>query len=157
MTNDVSVSRDVAAPPERVWSLVSDITRMGEWSPETTSCSWIGGATGAEVGARFRGKNRNGWRRWSTLCRVVEADPGRTFAFDVEAGPVKIARWSYRIAPTDTGCTLTETWTDQRAGWMKVPSRLISGVSDRAEHNRHSMTSTIDRLAGAAEAAEPAP
>jgi len=152
MTNDVSVSREVAAPADRVWALVSDITRMGQWSPETTSCTWIRGAAGPEVGARFRGKNRNGWRRWSTVCQVAEAEPGRTFAFDVEAGPIKVARWSYRIAPTGTGCTLTETWTDQRAGWMKVPSRLISGVSDRAEHNRRSMAATIERIAETAEA-----
>jgi uncharacterized protein YndB with AHSA1/START domain len=25
---------DIAAPPERVFGLITDVTRMGEWSPE---------------------------------------------------------------------------------------------------------------------------
>ncbi|HAS09465.1 MAG TPA: SRPBCC family protein, partial [Acidimicrobiaceae bacterium] len=53
--SDVSVSREIAAPPQRVWELISDITRMGEWSPETTGGKWLKGATGPAVGARFRG------------------------------------------------------------------------------------------------------
>ena len=56
----------VAAAPEKVYELVSDVTRMGEWSPETTSAEWIDGATGPAVGARFKGRNRNGVARWST-------------------------------------------------------------------------------------------
>ena len=58
-TND-EVTIDVSAPPERVYGLISDITRMGEWSPECRRCEWIDGATGPAVGARFRGHNRLG-------------------------------------------------------------------------------------------------
>src|SRR3954468_6506548 len=51
---DVSVSRDVPAPAERVWEMVSDLPRMGEWSPENEGGEWIGGATAAAPGAKFR-------------------------------------------------------------------------------------------------------
>lgn len=152
MTTEVSVSRDVAAPAEVVWAMISDVTRMGEWSPETTACTWKGDATGPVVGARFVGRNRNGRRQWSTACEVVAADPGRSFAFDVTVGPLKVARWEYRLEPTDDGCRVTETWTDQRGAIAKLAGGPASGVKDRVEHNRAGMAHTLGRLAAAAEA-----
>ena len=52
------VSIEIAAPPERVYELVADITRMGDWSPECYHCEWTKGATGPAVGARFKAKNK---------------------------------------------------------------------------------------------------
>jgi uncharacterized protein YndB with AHSA1/START domain len=151
MAETVSVTRDVAAPPQVVWELVSDVTRMGEWSPETTGARWRGGADGPAVGARFSGSNRIGWRRWSTPCTVTAADPGRRFAFDVGVGPVAVATWAYDIEPTDAGCRVTETWVDRRAPVVATLTGLVVGVADRAEHNRAGMATTLERLAEAAE------
>ncbi|MDQ1446704.1 MAG: hypothetical protein QOI20_3168 [Acidimicrobiaceae bacterium] len=72
----------VNAPADRLWSMVSDVTRMGEWSPETHRCEWVDGATGPAVGAKFKGANRLGVARWSTTPKVTECEPGRVFAFD---------------------------------------------------------------------------
>ena len=83
-----SVTVHMAASADRVWDLVSDITRVGEFSPETFEAEWLGGASGPEVGARFRGhvrRNGRGPVYW-TVCTVVACDPGREFAFAV-AGP----------------------------------------------------------------------
>lgn len=74
---DVTVSRRIAASPDLVWSLVSDVTRMGEWSPETERGVWLKGATGPTVGARFKGENQLGKKSWATVCEVVDAEPGR--------------------------------------------------------------------------------
>src|SRR4051812_11505546 len=111
---DVTVETLVATAPNALYELVSDVTRMGEWSPETTSCRWVGDATGPTVGARFVGTNRSGWRRWSTTCTVRAAEPGARFAFDVDYGPVGIATWAYEFEPDGTGCRVRETWTDRR-------------------------------------------
>jgi uncharacterized protein YndB with AHSA1/START domain len=152
MAESVQVQREIAAPPERVWEMVADVTRMGEWSPETTGCRWVGGATGPEVGARFRGSNRKGWRRWSTTCTVVESVPGAVFAFDVKAGPVPVARWEYRFEPAGPDATVvTESWHDQRGPAMAFVGGLLAGVKDREAHNRVGMAETLDRLAAAAE------
>ena len=43
------------ATPEEVWALVSDVTQIGRYSPETFEGEWLDGATGPAVGARFRG------------------------------------------------------------------------------------------------------
>ncbi len=148
---DVRVQRDIAAPAERVWSMVADVTRMGEWSPETTSCRWVKGASGPAVGARFRGNNRRGARRWFTDCKVVEATPGERFAFRVTVGPFPVATWAYGFEPTDEGCRVTEEFHDER-GWVAANGgRLISGVADRTPHNQAGMETTLANLAAIAE------
>lgn len=151
MGNQVVVQRVIAAPALVVWSLVSDITRMGEWSPEATGGRWLHGASGPAAGARFEGTNRIGERRWSRICKVVEAEPGYSFAFDVAVGPFTVARWQYRFEPSDAGCVASEIWTDRRS-WLVRKYSKIRGIPDRSAHNRKTMTVTLDRLAAAAEA-----
>jgi uncharacterized protein YndB with AHSA1/START domain len=149
---EVSVSQSINASPERVWQLVSDITRMGEWSPETTSCSWIKGATGPAVGAKFTGDNTNGKKKWSTTCVVSKCEPGKSFVFDVNVGPLKISRWAYEITAGDgsDACTVTETWTDRRGGLVTMLGKPLSGVGDRSAHNRDGMVATLATLAAKA-------
>ena len=93
----MSASVRVSASADELWRLVSDVVRMGEWSPENVGGRWLGGATGPVVGARFRGSNRRGWRRWSTTCTVVAADPGHTFAFDVQVFRIPASRLDLRL------------------------------------------------------------
>src|SRR5437762_10235341 len=128
---DVEVDQKIAASPDTLYRLVSDVTKMGDWSPETTSCRWLGGASGPEVGARFRGANRDGWRRWVTTCTVVSADLGKEFTFDVDLGPLPVSRWSYQFTADGDGTRVTESWTDRRHNWMVRVSPTLMGVSDR--------------------------
>lgn len=152
MSATVSVTREIAASPDEVWALVSDLPRMGEWSPENQGGSWVGGATGPAAGARFKGRNRNGRRSWSTTCRVTDCDPGHLFAFEVTSGPVPVSRWEYRIDATDGGCRVTESVVDRRPRWFVTVAAVATGVRDRVEHNTATMTETLDRLAATAEA-----
>jgi uncharacterized protein YndB with AHSA1/START domain len=149
MSDEVSVSRDIAAPAEKVWAMVADVTRMPEWSPENQSGTWRGGATGPAEGAKFRGTNRNGDKTWKTDAVVTAAAPGKRFAFLVKAGPFNVAEWAYDFEPTTDGCRVTETWTDRRNGLTKALSKRVSGVNDRASHNEKGMADTLERLAAA--------
>ena len=153
----VAVSRTVAAPADTVWKLISDVTRMGEWSPETTACEWRGGASAAVVGAKFSGTNQNGKKKWSTMSVVSACEPGKSFVFDTTVGPLKISRWAYAIEDSGTAdapaCTVTETWTDRRNRLAAMFGKPASGVSDRNTHNRAGMETTLANLAAAAEKA----
>jgi uncharacterized protein YndB with AHSA1/START domain len=151
MSEDIAVRRHIEAPAMLVWTMVSDITRMGEWSPENTGGSWTNGASGPAVGATFKGTNSTGKKRWSTSCKVVAAEPGQRFAFAVDVGPIAVATWSFDLEPDDTGCTVTQTWTDRRGRLAHTLGKLATGVADRAAHNRAGMEQTLDRLAAAAE------
>jgi uncharacterized protein YndB with AHSA1/START domain len=149
----VSVSREIAAPAAQVWGLLSDLPRMGEWSPENTGGRWIRGATGPEVGARFHGWNANGWRRWRTDAVVTRCEAGACFEFDVSVFRLPIARWTYDIEALGSGCRVTETFTDTRGRLARSLGGPVSGVTDRPNHNRDGMERTLANLAAAAEAA----
>ena len=148
---DVEVTTSVAADPDAVYALVSDIRRMGEWSPECCGGQWIRGATGPAVGAWFKGMNRNGRRTWSSKCQVTEAVPGRAFAFDVHFGPHTTGHWGYRIESSDGGCTVTEWTIDRRPRWLRVIYPYALGIKDRAARNRENMQITLERIKEAAE------
>ena len=110
-----------------------------------------GGATGPTVGAKFRGVNRNGKKRWSTAGTVIDAKPGDSFVFRVAAVGFPVAEWRYQFESTATGCLVTETWTDHRGRLVKALGKPVSGIADRATHNRKTMEETLVRLKAAAE------
>jgi uncharacterized protein YndB with AHSA1/START domain len=155
MQEQVEVSVQVDATPEEVWTLVSDLPRMGEWSPECVRCTWTGDYQVAKPGARFKGHNRRGVRRWTTKGTVVTAQPGRELSFDVHSVfNLPVARWTYRITSSpEGGCHVTEAWEDRRGRLMKLLGNLVTGVSDRAEHNTEGMRRTLDRIKSTAEGA----
>ncbi|MFI5492941.1 SRPBCC family protein [Actinoplanes sp. NPDC051859] len=149
----VTVVTRVRAAPEVVWDLVADVTRMGQWSPETTRCRWLTEPPGPHEGARFAGTNAFRGRRWRTECTVVAADRGREFSFDVIGGGfLAVSRWTYAFRAVDGGCEVTETYVDRRGLALKLFGILALGIKDRDAHNRRTMTETLDRLRAAAEA-----
>src|SRR5690349_13024037 len=97
--------------------MVSDVTRMPQWSPELIRARWVGATQEPKVGAKFRGTNRNKLFRWTTSCRVVAADAATRFAYRVSHSGLKVADWAFDIRPTAGGCELTESTIDRR-GWF---------------------------------------
>lgn len=139
----------IEAEPERVYELVSDVTRMGEWSPECRRCEWLDGATGPAVGSAFRGDNRIGPYRWSTTAKVTAAEPGREFAFTVVAHGRETTAWRYHLEPTGKGTAVTESyellWTPP------LPVLWLDTLVGRGKMLRRGMRKTLDRLKAAAE------
>lgn len=144
---------DVAAPPERVWSLVSDVTRMGEWSPVCRRCEWLGDSDGPEVGARFVGHNRQTGARWSRECVVTATDPGREFAFHTLFRGSESARWRYRFEPMGDGTRVVESYEVLSIPrWVRA-FRRVPGMSQRSLRDAHrGMDLTLQHLKAAAEA-----
>jgi uncharacterized protein YndB with AHSA1/START domain len=147
MTKKLEISRTIAAPPERVYEAISDVTRMGEWSEECHYCTWHEGYDGPVVGATFDGHNRHGEHEWTTQATVIEADPGRAFAFECSMRDFHYSTWGYRIEPTQSGSRVTEWNEDLRPESALEFSKRISGVDDRTERNRLTMIDTLERLA----------
>ena len=145
----IQVERTIAGSPDQLWALVSDVTRMGEWSPETTGAVWTGGVTAPALGARFKGTNRSGSRSWSTNCVVTSCEPGKRFAFDVTVLGLKVSGWSYEFEPVDGGCRVVERWEDHRGALVTWMGPLVTGTKDRVGRNRETMTATLEHLAAA--------
>ena len=143
----------ISAPPEKLYDLVADVTRMGEWSPETVKCEWVDGATGPAVGARFKGTNKRRLVRWSTKPEVVAAEPGREFAF-VTKGMGPSTKWTYRFdAAADGGTDATESFEmlGDMPWFIRAADRYVMGIKDRKADLEEGMQQTLERLKKAAE------
>jgi uncharacterized protein YndB with AHSA1/START domain len=112
---------EIDAPPAFVYDLVMDVTRMGEWSPECTRCDWLGEP--GQVDSTFRGRNRSGPARWSTVARVLVADRPREFTFATQYRGKVATRWSYTFDGDDT-TTVTETFES-------VTTPFLIGLAER--------------------------
>lgn len=143
---DVEVEVRMAATPSEVWGLLADPTRMGDYSPEFVAGRWLGEVTEAAPGARFRGANRLGWRRWSTTCTVTALEPDRRIAWDVAVAGLPIATWSYELRADGDATVVMESFTDKRGRIVKVLGRLVRGVTDVRSHNQVMMNRTLEAL-----------
>lgn len=153
--NVQEVSVRIEAAPARVWELIGDPTRMGEWSPECHRVAWAGGDGSPRIGAKFKGHNRLGWRRWTTTGTIVAFEPEHEIGWDVDFAGFAIARWSYRIEADVGGasCTVVEAFCDRRGQAFRVLGPAARGVRDYEAHNRAGMQETLARVKAAAESA----
>jgi uncharacterized membrane protein len=142
----------IEAPAERIYELVADLPRMGDWSPECRQVEWLDGSTGPGEGATFIGHNQGGPRglmKWSRRGRVLTADPGREFAFVTEEGGRQSTEWRYRLEPAEGGTRVTESYTVR---WIPTWARIVDVPTNRGRELRGAMRHTLERLKGAAEA-----
>jgi uncharacterized protein YndB with AHSA1/START domain len=153
LTGD-EVTRHVAASPDAVYDLVADVTRTPQWSPEVVRCTWLDGATGPAVGARFAARNRKRWFAWTNRPVVDVVDPGREFAFTrTEPGGGSI-RWAYRLEPEGDGTRVRHSYRVLAPvpRGLHVALRLALGVRDLAADLHANMEASTARLAAVAEA-----
>ncbi|HUP70771.1 MAG TPA: SRPBCC family protein [Acidimicrobiales bacterium] len=143
----------IRASAEQVWAMVADVTRMGEWSPETERAEWIDGATGPAVGARFKGYNKRGRTKWSTKCEVIEAEPGRSFAFAVGKPAKPDTIWRYRFVPAGDEVEVTESFelVKPLGFFSRLLTRVTTGVKDREADLTEGARVTLAALKEAAE------
>lgn len=146
----------IEASSEVVWSLISDLTRMGEWSPHCVGAHLRGAGPAPEPGTRFTGRNRNGWHRWNMKCTVVASDPGREIAWAVAFMGFSVAFWRYRLEPAGDGITrVTESWRDLRTFPLfhfKSTVRLVTGARDVYATTDAGIRATLAQLKAKAEA-----
>lgn len=148
-----SVTVHMEAPADRIWDLLSDVTRIGRYSPETFEAEWLDGATGPSVGARFRGhvkRNGRGPVYWTT-CTVVECEPGKVFAFGVGSSDKPLNTWRYRCEPSGGGTDVTESFELADTAALRLYWALLGWARGRT--NREGMRATLERVKAEVEAA----
>lgn len=130
----VKVIVDATVP--QVWEVISDVTRIGEWSHECHAARWLGAADEPAPGARFRGRNRAGWARWGRTCEIVTVEPPRQIVWRTVPTPLfpDSTQWRIKLESTSDGRTLiTQSFTVLRAPWLldRLYARLIPAHQDR--------------------------
>jgi len=151
-----SVTLRIDAPPAKVWDLVSDVTHIGRFSPETFEAEWLDDASGPAEGVRFRGhvrRNGRGPVYW-TSCTIVRCDPEAEFAFVVGKPDKHMMTWGYRLAPAEVdegespATDVTEFYESADDFAMRLYWKLFKG---RRRTNAEGMRTTLERLKVAAE------
>ena len=150
MGNEVTVR--MAAPASRIWALISDVTAIGRFSPETFEAEWLDGATGPAVGVRFRGhvkRNGRGPVYW-TVCRITACDPDREFGFAVVLNGTPINNWHYRLTPAGGETDVTESYALADHPVIRVYRLLFGRMRHRT--NMRGMRETLERIKAVVEA-----
>lgn len=138
----------IDAPPAEVYAAVSDVRRMGEWSPECRRCEWLDGASGPAEGASFKGRNQRGLIRWTTKARVVAAEEGREFAFTTD-----LTTWTYRFDAEDGGTRVSESFEMVKDEPLLLDwgQRFVMRIKDRRADLERGMGATLARIKSAVE------
>ena len=145
------VERVVAAPADELYAAITDIASVGSRSDECHTAHWLPGSSGPAVGARFVGRNRHRLARWSRTCEVVEAEPGRTFAFRTVPERLDLSRadstlWRYELTEVPGGTLVRHSYEITQPPLR--PFRAVYGVLlPQHKDMRPSMQLTLERLA----------
>ena len=149
------VSIHIGATPADVYALIADVTRMPEFSPEILECTWLDGATGPAVGARFAAVNKVPNRpSWTNKPVVTVVEPARTFAIERTEKLGGTVEWRYEFVAVDGGTRLTESYTVKRPisrlGWFMIG--VLFARRDRRTDLQTGMQTTLERIRAVAEA-----
>lgn len=147
MENTVAVTVD--ADVDEVWDVVRDVTRVGEWSHECVGAAWLGAATAAVPGARFRGRNRAGILRWGRVCEIVSAEP---YELVWRTVPTPLypdsSEWRIALDKTDAGTRISQHFRVVRA--PKVLSVLYALVIPAHRDRTAALVADLERLGSTA-------
>jgi uncharacterized protein YndB with AHSA1/START domain len=139
---------DIDAPVAKVWALVSDLSRMPQWSPQ---CRMMRPLGPVRQGTRTINFNRRNYAFWPTTSTVTEVIPGEKIAFRVnQNGTI----WSYELEPTAAGTRVVETRHAEngvKAAANMTVNALFGGVTNFEGELVDGMNETLSRIKAAAE------
>ena len=139
---------DINAPVSRVWDLVSDLSRMPQWSPQCRMMKLLGPL---RPGTRTITHNRHKMLFWPTTSTITEVIPERKIAFRI---PLNTSVWSYELEPTTTGTRLVETRHAENgvtAVSTAVTKAALGGVDTFETALIEGMNQSLARIKAAAE------
>ncbi len=141
--------RYIQASPMTLYDLVSDVTRMGEWSPENIGGEWQDGGSG-KAGDRYIGHNQAGDRSWSVPVMVTVADRGKCFEFVTRPDEGPYVRWTYRLEPSGSGTRVTEVWDVEQLP-PALQSLTQEQLDERSRNTEAGMATTLAAIKATAE------
>lgn len=149
----VTATLEIFAPAETVWSVVSDVARMSEWSPECRKILRLkSGPVG--LGTKFLGVNKRGIAVWPTMSTIVRFEPDRAVAWKTrESG----ATWTYELEPTLRGTRVTARRDlEAFSPLTTLVAPLIGGAISHDGELVSGLGTTLKRIKATVEAVAPA-
>ena len=152
LTTD-SVSLEINADADKLYRMISDLPRIGEWSPECERVVWEGNVNEPVVGTEFMGHNAVGPGRRIRYKRhgtVLQAEPGKVFEFITDEGGKPSTAWKYTFESTGDGSTrVTESY---EVRWIPMWARILDVPTNRHKELLRGMRTTLENLKATAEA-----
>lgn len=150
----------VAASPEALWPLVTDISLPARFSEEFQGAEWIEDAAGPEVGARFRGRNQHSAiGEWETTSIVYVCEENRCFGWKVGDLEKPGASWRFDLEPSDAASTTLRQWVQLGPGPSgitvaidRMPDREERIIERRLAEHARNMAATLEGIKALAEA-----
>lgn len=143
--------RVLHATPHRVWQVLTDFSRMPDWSPELVRMVPLKRG-GLRPGQWYLGINRRGAVVWPTRSVVATVLPAREVSWETRSSG---ATWVYRIEPEGpdaTRVTLTRPMHGEKPALARWFARvLLGGEEEHDDELEVGMATTLERLAGAVE------
>ena len=99
---DFQIAIDIAAPPDKVWAVMSDAERWHEWTPSVTSIRVFGGSP-LKVGSRALIRQP---RFPPAVWKVTHLEPGKKFIWKT-GGPGMWAYGHHSVEPIPGGTRAT--------------------------------------------------
>jgi iron-sulfur cluster repair protein YtfE (RIC family) len=142
----------VEAPLDAVWRVVSDVTRIGEWSHECRRGQWLGRAKTPAPGARFRGTNRASLWTWRRINEIVRVDAPHTIAWRT-IPTVRYrdsSEWQIALEPVDGKTRIVQTYRVVQAS--AVVAKLYAILIPSHRGRTSALTDDLRRLGALAAA-----
>ena len=139
---------EINAPAGTVWNLISDLSRMPQWSPQCRMMKSIGPL---RAGTRTVNLNRRNKLFWPTTSTITEVIPERKLAFRVN---INNTVWSYELEPTATGTRVVETRHAEngvKAVSTMTVNAVLGGVPSFEKELVDGMNTSLARIKAAAE------
>lgn len=145
----LEASIEIAAPPARVWKLVSDLRNLPRWSPQVRRTIIRGGTVG--VGARLFNINRRGLLVWPTRATVTDYQHEHRVAFRVRENWTV---WSFELEPSEAGTRLVQRREAPRGISdlsVRATERMMGGIAAFTQEMQLGMEQTLSRIKTEAE------
>jgi Polyketide cyclase / dehydrase and lipid transport len=153
----VTRTTTVDAPPDAVFDIIADVTRIGELSPICKAAWWDEGAKPAQgsaprEGAWFTGRNEmEGREPWERRCEIVLVEPGRALGWIAGGRDEGVVEWTYRFRPVADGTEVEESWRvikdDERI--TGLPEEHLQGLLSMTETGIEVTLANLKKIAEA--------
>lgn len=144
----MTVSRDVSAPVERVWAIITDLEQSPSVIGAIESVE-VHTEAGFGVGTRWTETRTMMGRTASETMEVTAVDPGRSYVVEATSGTTRY-RSEFRVEAAGDGTALTMTFG---ATSSTVGAKILAATIGRlfAGMTRKALAADLDDIAQAAE------
>jgi uncharacterized protein YndB with AHSA1/START domain len=108
----------IAAPPAKVWELITTVARITEWYDTWDAVEYASDEERLQVGTSFRLIRHRIGRNDTALCRVTSVEAPRRLCWLQHAPQLAPMSVEFQLVPDTEGAT--GTWVNHTRTWIEL-------------------------------------